>query len=145
MISTYHQLRADALPHNRTVLMTLLGEHGIKCLTIFYSGGGDSGDTDKIETTPPEALAVLGSVTISMRQPEVEQLEGHHTYVLAEEDRPALDALREFALGWVEQTHCGWENNDGGTGDVTFDVLQDICTLQHTEYYTGTLHHEYTL
>ncbi|KAF0811012.1 hypothetical protein A167_00044 [Alcanivorax sp. S71-1-4] len=145
MISTYHQLRADALPYNRTVLMTLLKQHGIQRLTIFYSGGGDAGDTDKITATPPQALAILENATVPLRLPKVETLNGHHTYVLTEEERPALDALREFTLGWIEQMHCRWENDDGGAGEVTFDVVEDTCTLQHTEYYTGSLHHEYTL
>lgn len=145
MTNTYHQLRADALLYNHTVLMTLLREHGFKSLTIFYSGGGGSGDTDKVAATPPEALAVLESATISMLMPKVKPLDGQHAYVLTEEERPALEALREFTLSWIEQVHCGWEKNDGGTGEVTFDVTQGTCTLQHTEYYTGTLHHEYTL
>jgi len=145
MIGEYHQLRADALPHNRTTLISLLKRHGIQQLTVFYSGGGDSGDTDKITATPPEALAALENATVSLRQPKGEYQDKRYTYHLTEEEQPALDALREFALGWIEHMHCGWENNDGGVGEVTFDVIDNACTLQHTEYYTGSLHHEYTL
>lgn len=145
MISKYQQLRAQALPHNRATLMALLKKHDIQSLTVFYSGSGSTGDTDKITTTPPEAVARLADVTVSLHQPKVEVLSGVAAHALIAEKKSALEALREFTLAWVEQTHCCWANRDGGSGDVTFNVAQDTCRLKHTEYYTGSLHHEYSL
>jgi hypothetical protein len=48
------------------------------------------------------------------------------------------DAIERLAYDFLEQTHCGWENNDGAYGDFTFDVAERTITLDYNERYTAS-------
>ena len=48
------------------------------------------------------------------------------------------DYIEQLACDFLEDTHSGWENNDGGFGTFTFDVAQRSITLDYDERYTET-------
>jgi hypothetical protein len=37
---------------------------------------------------------------------------------------PLPEAAEELCYGYLEQEHGGWENNDGGQGEFTFNVAE---------------------
>ena len=43
------------------------------------------------------------------------------------------DAIESLAYDFLEQTHGGWENNEGVYGEFTFDVAQRTITLDYNE------------
>jgi hypothetical protein len=47
-------------------------------------------------------------------------------------------AIESLAYGALEQTHSGWENNDGAYGDIVFDVAERTITLDYNERYTAS-------
>jgi hypothetical protein len=51
------------------------------------------------------------------------------------------EALEALAYALLEQTHCGWENNEGAYGEFTFDVDERTVTLDYNERYESS---EYT-
>jgi hypothetical protein len=48
------------------------------------------------------------------------------------------DAIERLAYDLLNDTHCGWENNDGAYGDFTFDVAERTITLDYNERYTAS-------
>ena len=48
------------------------------------------------------------------------------------------DAIERLAYDFLDDTHCGWENNDGAYGDFTFDVAERTITLDYNERYTAS-------
>src|SRR5690554_6296355 len=80
MIVEYRMLVTESLGHNRTALMAALKEHNIKTAIVTYSGAGDSGDVDGVETTPREAIKALEANKVTMRLPKGEFADGQYVY-----------------------------------------------------------------
>ena len=145
MIVEYRMLVTESLGHNRAALMAALKEHNVKTAIVTYSGAGDSGDVDGVETIPQEAIKALEASKVTMRLPKGEFVDGQYVYRKEDVEQSIVDALRAFTFNWVEIRHGGWEINDGSSGEVIFDVKADTCTLNHTEYYTESSRHEHVI
>ena len=50
-----------------------------------------------------------------------------------------------MAYRFLDQTHDGWENDDGAYGEFTFDVAERSITLEYNERYIETHYHEHEL
>jgi len=107
------------------VLVHLFIEHGkrkwLKLAVIQgeYTGAGDSWDGATFTLYgQEEGMATLDGVM---------QLELHND---------VLQALEDFLSEWVSDEHPGWENNDGGFGTMTIDLIKRSITLEHNERYT---------
>jgi hypothetical protein len=46
------------------------------------------------------------------------------------------EAIESLVYDYLEETHSGWENNDGAFGTFVFDVPGRLVTLEHNERYT---------
>ena len=68
---------------------------GVNKVHISFSGGGDSGQVDEINITMADGFT------------EPEGLD---------------DRLRDFAYKFLEGTGIDWYNNDGGQGEIEFDL-----------------------
>ena len=145
MIAEYRMLVSETLGHNRAALMAALKEHNVKTVIVTYSGAGDSGDVDGVETIPKQAIKALETSNVTLRQPKGQMVDGEYGYIKEDIEQPIIDALRTFTFNWVEIRHGGWEINDGSSGEVIFDLKADTCTLNHTEYYTESSCHEYVI
>lgn len=43
------------------------------------------------------------------------------------------EVVETLVYALLEQTHCGWENNEGAYGEFTFDVGDRSITLDYNE------------
>lgn len=43
------------------------------------------------------------------------------------------EAIERLAYDFLEETHGGWENNEGAYGDFLFDVTERMITLNYNE------------
>lgn len=80
MIVEYRMLVTESLGHNRAALMAALKEHNVKTAIVTYSGAGDSGDVDGVETIPQEAIKALEASKVTMRLPKGEFVDGQYIY-----------------------------------------------------------------
>ncbi|MFZ5722658.1 MAG: DUF6878 family protein [Pseudomonadota bacterium] len=147
MIYGNHNKQVEIQQQNRNRLLKALADIGIAQAFVHYSGGGDSGDVTDVTALPAELAPKLPDTKVSF-------LQVTPTYYLKQDgnlpeiqERPLTlkAALEEFAMIWVELHHGGWENNDGGSGSVTFNVAENTCSLEHLEYYTESTRYEYEL
>ena len=53
------------------------------------------------------------------------------------------EALEAVVYALLEQTHCGWENNEGAYGEFTFDVKERSITLGYNERFSDSTYHEH--
>lgn len=138
----------DAVAHNKAAIIEALKTHGIKKVIVEYCGRGDSGGTEDVrlelengETVPVPAVFVPFAWNRSRYNHETRGWQSIQEVV---NNKPLSDALDEFAMHLVELHHAGWENNDGGRGEVTFYVNTDEITVEHEEYYTESNSFSYT-
>ena len=85
-------------------------------IIVTYNGSGDSGDFC-FEEADPDAETWL-------------KISGVST------DKYSPRSLLEMAATAVCVEHEGWENNDGGYGEVTFDFTTQEITVDHSQAYT---------
>ncbi len=128
----YRHRANELLSGNKTVLFNALSAAGITTVVVSFDGYGDSGQIEQIEVKigdepgelPDERIEILDPVWGS---PGIER----QTHTICE-------AIEAMAYAFLRQTHEGWENNDGGFGDFTFDVAERSISLDYNERYTET-------
>lgn len=144
-MNQYYQLRWQALATNRDTIMAALKQHAIDRVTVVYSGGGDSGDIDHLATQPAEAIALLEDSHIQYQLPTIQVIEGSSRCALEAQELGLAEALREWTLAWLHHQQGGWENDDGGSGEMIVEVAAESFALNHIAYYTEQTCYEYTL
>lgn len=141
-----YEAETAALNQNRDLLIATLAQLEIVSMQIRYSGGGDSGDVYEVEPEPACAVEKLRGTTMAVSCAKTVWDEARKaSYTLETHSVSVDEALRDFALAWVDQHHGGWENNDGGSGTVTINVVGNTFVLEHDAYYTESFHHEHSL
>ena len=135
-----------ALNRNRNLLMATLAQWEITSVQIRYRGGGDSGDVYEVEPEPACAGETLRSTLITASCAKTIWDEARKaSYTLESREASVDEALRDFAMSWVDHEHGGWENEDGGSGTITINVPGNTFVQEHDAYFTDSYHHEYSL
>jgi hypothetical protein len=121
----YTELAQSIRPANKAALFDALDVAGIAIVVVTFDGCGDSGQIETVEVRgavdelPSTAIEIAyvswGSTDVSRHQLNM---------------REALEAL---VYAFLEQTHCGWENNEGAYGEFTFHVADRTITLDYNE------------
>jgi hypothetical protein len=119
------ELAQSIRPTNKAVLFDALAGAGIAVVVVTFDGYGDSGQIENIEVQGESTE--LPTVEIEFASVAWGDLEVRHHRLSV---REALEAL---AYALLEQTHCGWENNEGAYGEFTFDIADRTVTLDYNE------------
>ncbi len=125
-----HEAQLFAL--NKADLLNALALAGITHVVVTFDGYGDSGQIENVEARAGDLETAIPSATIEICQSVWGQPEPERSSV------SIATAIESLAYDVLEQTHCGWENNDGAYGDVTFDVAAHTITLDYNERYTAS-------
>jgi len=115
------------LPANKAALFDVLAAAGIVTVTVRFDGYGDSGQIEDIEACATDTIVELPPDRIEITEP---LYDGSGL----ERSTPSVrDVIEKFAYDFLEETHGGWENNEGAYGDFTFDVESRTITLEYNE------------
>ena len=132
-----HEKRAAELhPANKASLFSALQCAGISRVAVRFDGVGDSGQIEDVEAFAGEATVELPEnisieiVRLHFGEDEPERL-----------TEPLREAVETLAYAFLEQTHAGWENNEGAYGDFEFDVAEGTITLDYNERVETSNHH----
>lgn len=119
--------RAELHPANKASLFAALGDAGITRVVLTFNGGGDSGQTEKIEAFAGGDARDLPDATIDLRDLLFRESEPRSL------SQPLAEAIETLAYACLESRHCGWENNEGGYGEFVFDVAKGTIALDYNE------------
>ena len=97
-------------PENKAVLFEALAQVGI---TTAHAG--------------PDIAVNLPEHSIEIARIEYGSLE------IVRETYTVKEAIERLAYDFLEETHSGWENNEGAYGDFLFDVAEHTITLNYNE------------
>ena len=126
------------LPVNKAALFAALAAAGIDTVVIEFEGSGDSGQMEGADAfNATGGLAEIPSGEVDMRSVEFET--GEIT-VASTRLREAIEAT---AYDLLEQTHSGWENDDGAYGDITFSVAEQSIQLDVNERFTESTNYQH--
>ena len=109
----------------RKLLFDFLKALGIQVLKVHYSGSGDSGQTDDMTTIPAKLSELLDE--------KLNQKETLRSY------------LDTFTWEKIEDEESGFYNNEGGYGEIIFDVAERTIKMEHNNYIQETVYSEHEL
>lgn len=112
---------------NKKALFDALEAAGITSVLVHFDGVGDSGqveDIDAVSGDQPRDLPT-GTVVIARTHWGASEAEQAECSV--------RDAVEALAYAFLEETHGGWENNEGAYGDFTFTVADRSIVLDYNE------------
>jgi len=113
--STMEKWAAERDAENKEVRAKLLAQLralGVTAVTAEYEGYGDSGNVEDVTLVPSD---------ISLPADLANQLD-------------------DFAWGFAYQQHPGFENNDGGYGTLSWDLVKDSIDLDHADRFVDSSH-----
>ena len=123
-------VRANEL--NKAILFDALTPAGITAIHVEFDGCGDSGQIDDVTAWAGGKTVDLPPGTITIHSAEWGQQD------LTSNTRPIRDAVEDLCYGRLEQTHAGWENNDGAYGEFQIDVVKRTIELEFNGRFTDT-------
>lgn len=128
------ELAAEALPLNKAALFDALAAAGITVVIVTFDGCGDSGQIGNMEARAGDEPAELPAA-IEIATPTWDASALHR------ETLPTSRAIEALAYAFLEETHGGWENNEGAFGEFTFDVAERSIRLDYNERIGTSEHH----
>ena len=123
------RLADEVRPANKTALLDALAAAGISSVVVTFDGSGDSGQIEGVDARIGDTATELPATAVEITSPLWEGA-GLETRTL-----PLAEAIEQLAYDLLEETHDGWENNDGAFGEFTFDVAEGVIRLDHNERF----------
>ena len=119
----------DTRTHNKALIFAALEEAGIIKISIEFDGAGDSGQIEDVRAwhAAGGTVPLPSDHKLELPSPLPDNPPVHMTL---------QEAVETLAYDYLEDTHPGWENNDGAFGTFLFDVPGQTVTLEHNERYT---------
>ena len=130
--AAHDQLHTELQPLNKTALFDALAAAGVTHVVVSFDGYGDSGQIENVEVKAGDTVVAMPEGTIEIAEAVWDQSEPNRSTV------SIADEIEHLVYDLLNDTHCGWENNDGAYGDFTFDVAERTITLDYNERYTAS-------
>lgn len=128
--------RAEEVRKIRADLLVSLREAGIDRVEAHYDAYGDSGNIEEVTLLPeppePELPEPELSAAAEVVPPDGELSLGEPHPRLPD---AIMSRLQDMLWSTVYALHPGFENNEGGYGDITWDLATDQIAIEHSERF----------
>jgi len=128
----HKELRANANEINKAVLFDALASTSITSIHVEFDGEGDSGQINGVAAFSGDESATVPNTTIA-----IQTVSWGTTEILTTQST-LEKAIENLCYDYLEQTHGGWENNDGGYGEFRIDVAKRSIELEFNGRFTDT-------
>lgn len=145
--ATFLRLTEEAAPANKAALFEVLTAAGIHTVGVMFDGSGDAGQIESIHAFAGQPVdAGVAGGCVSLPAPETlvpfSVVDWERMQIISR-PQSARDVIETMAYSLLEQTHAGWENNDGAYGQFTFTVGSRTITLEYNERHMESDYHEH--
>jgi hypothetical protein len=115
------QIGSDDYEVAKGVIFDALRKANITEVRVNFDGSGDEGQFDDLE-------AFNDGTPVDFPELKISLTDDH-------EDNNLREAIEEMCLDFLENTHAGWEVNEGSEGEFRFDVTNGTIILEFNERY----------
>jgi len=134
----FSAVTAKANSLNKAIVFGALSVARITRVSVEFDGEGDSGQIENIGAHAGDTSVEFPATTVSLYRARWQCEE------LIIQEMPLREAVETLCYDYLEETHGGWENNDGAFGEFHFGVaartidlefhgrFTDTCTSNHT-------------
>ena len=127
-------------PHAGEAPFHSLYRHGVARLAVGTPAVDVASPASNVAATIEVARQAAGELAVFGVFPEL-GLSAYSNEDLFQQDALLDIALSDYAMEAVYQHHRGWENNEGGYGEVIFDCEAGTVRIEHFDYFVES---EYT-
>jgi hypothetical protein len=132
----YTALAETIRPANKAALFDALTAAGVTTVFVEFDGSCDSGQIENVGASSGEKPVDLPDGQIEIAQARWGRAE------ITRQTLPIREAVEQLVYDLLEETHAGWEINDGAFGDFTFDVAERTITLNYNQRITDVTNFE---
>jgi len=132
---SYNDAPKETTQLNKTAVFDALAAAGITNITVAFDGWGDSGQIQGITALAGESKADLPKTLVTI-----------HEFSYSDHDQPIKaveqllsEALETLCYAYLDESHGGWEIDDGSYGDFAFDVAARTIKLEYNGRITDVL------
>jgi len=126
----YREALSKANKNNKAVILDALAEAEITHVHIEFDGVGDQGQIEYLTALCGEQQAHLPIIAVTLQQVSWGDFEVRNVEENLEQ------AIETLCYAYLEETHGGWENNDGAYGQFRLDVAARTVSLEFNARYT---------
>ena len=123
-------------PRNTDALFAALSAAGITSISVEFDGAGDQGQIEHV-------LVKRGATTVELPDQPTVEIALHVGNEVQTQTTTLGTALEHIVYDCLEETHDGWEINDGAFGEFTFDVAARSIELAYNERDTTITSYEH--
>lgn len=116
-------LNRELMPSNKAAIFDAAAAVGITSIVVQFDGSGDSGQIESVDGFRGEQAAELPTIDIELATPNHDGSDVHRRVAAFP------DAVESLLYALLEDTHGGWENNEGAYGEFTLDVADRTIEL----------------
>lgn len=121
-------VKTEIFPANKALAIEALRGAGVTKATVEFSGSGDSGQIDYINV---EGTKPFGLIDVTLRSTSMYPGSDFARFT------DVHDLIDNLAFQVIDAAgHSGWENNDGASGTITFDIEAGTIEFEINSYYT---------
>lgn len=120
---------------DREAIFVALRAAGVQRAVASYCGSGDEGGPDGVRFELPDDGTLEDNLTVLQHRTDHQWIKEAWQASTELEVRSLDDAITDLAMELVEQHNGGWEDNDGASGEVTFDTADGSVVIEHNAYY----------
>jgi hypothetical protein len=125
----YKALSESIHAANKDALFPILAAAGITSVLVRFDGSGDSGQIEEIDIVAGDKPVSFPEGQVAIKRAYWGAGEPEHS------ECSVNDAVETLVYAFLEETHGGWENNEGAYGEFTFNVAERTITLDYNERY----------
>lgn len=126
------EARAKLSQATKDAVFDALAAANITQVLVEFDGEGDGGQMNSVTAFRNEEPVEFPAVTVAIRQ-----FSGEATEPVTA--APTLEgAIESLCYDYLEETHGGWEINEGSYGDFRIDVAKRTIELEFNGRFIGT-------
>lgn len=125
----------EVLPANKAALFDPLALAGIAFVVVAFDGSGDEGQIESVDAFAGGVTVDFPSVDVEIATPSWDGSE------IERRTLPLAEAVEKLAYALLEETHGGWEVNEGAHGEFSFDVAERTISLDYNERLLTSQHY----
>jgi hypothetical protein len=134
----YREALGKASQSNKTVVFDALAAANITSVVTDFDGEGDGGGITGVTAYCGEKEIELPASTVILQQASLGTIE------IRSVEEKLSQAVEILCYAYLEETHGGWENNDGGFGEFRLDVVARTVELEFNGRFSDTYTENHT-
>lgn len=130
-LTTIDDARRQRMAKNKDAILLAMKAAGITLIVVTYEGEGDEGSPTELAIEPEGADLSLATLTIAIQSSQWDEVTRAWSWHDSEVSMMLDEAVSAFVDDVIETHHRGFEDGEGGGGELRFDAAAMSVTYDN--------------